>query len=372
MKLFVAVCLLAVLYGAHADHFAVLVAGSNGFWNYRHQTDICHSYQIMIKNGIPADNIIVLSYDDVANSSDNPVKGKLFNKPTYDKPGTDVYEGCVIDYKGEGVTPENFIAVLTGDAKTAGGKVLKSTSDDKVFVNFADHGGPGLIAFPSEYLYEKDLTAAFQKMYDTNMYSELVFYLEACESGSMFANLPTDINLYATSASSPTESSWGTYCPPDDVVGGISIGSCLGDLYSVNWMEDTDTADARTETLLTQFNNVAKLTDKSKVMQWGQLSIDAEVIGDFEGNLDNYTPTARIPRTKRYIDSSVDSRDIKLHYVLNKYNKNPSLENYLAMKMELNSRDFFDSKFQQMALAFGANEDEIESALSVLPPIRDW
>jgi len=124
MKLLVAVCLLAALYGVQADNWAVLVAGSNGFWNYRHQTDICHSYQILITNGIPADHIIVLSYDDVANSTQNPVKGKLFNKPTYDKPGKDVYAGCKIDYSGDAVTPENFLAVITGDAKTAGGRVL--------------------------------------------------------------------------------------------------------------------------------------------------------------------------------------------------------------------------------------------------------
>jgi len=209
-------------------------------------------------------------------------------------------------------------------------------------------------------------------MFDTKMYSELVFYLEACESGSMFVNLPKDINMYATSASSPSESSWGTYCSPDDVVGGVSIGTCLGDLYSVNWMEDTDAADITKETLLSQYNTVKKLTDKSAVMQWGSLTFDSEVIGDFEGDLDNYTPTAKPIKQKRYIDSSVNSRDIKLHYVLNKYNKNPSLENYLEMKMELNSRDYFDSKFQQLALAFGANADEIEDALNVIPKIQDW
>lgn len=86
-------------------------------------------------------------------------------------------------------------------------------------------------------------------MHAKNMYSQLVFYLEACESGSMFLNLPKDINLYAISASSPDESSWGTYCSPDDVVNGKVIGSCLGDLFSVNWMEDTDISDSKVETL---------------------------------------------------------------------------------------------------------------------------
>lgn len=73
------------------------------------------------------------------------------------------------------------------------------------------------------------------------MYKELVYYLEACESGSMFSGLATNTKIYGVSASGPDESSWGTYCPPDDVVNGQEVGSCLGDLFSVNWMEDSDT-----------------------------------------------------------------------------------------------------------------------------------
>mgnify|MGYP002712146065 CR=1 FL=1 len=74
--------------------------------------------------------------------------------------------------------------------------------------------------------------------------------MEACESGSMWLNLPNNWNIYALSAANATESSWGTYCPPDDKVNGKEINSCLGDLFSVNWMENTDAANTRTETLL--------------------------------------------------------------------------------------------------------------------------
>lgn len=49
-------------------------------------------------------------------------------------------------------------------------------------------------------------------------YSKLVFYMEACESGSMFKTLPTDLNIFATTAANAKESSWGTYCPPHDQV----------------------------------------------------------------------------------------------------------------------------------------------------------
>jgi len=75
------------------------------------------------------------------------------------------------------------------------------------------------------------------------MYKELVYYLEACESGSMFLNLTDNINIYALSAANATESSWATYCSPYDVVNGVEINSCLGDLFSVNWMENTDASN---------------------------------------------------------------------------------------------------------------------------------
>jgi len=89
-------------------------------------------------------------------------------------------------------------------------------------------------------MHRKKLVKTLTDMHENNMYKELTFYLEACESGSMFTTLPTDINIFATTAANAKESSWGTYCSPDDKVDGKKIGSCLGDLYSVNWMEDTD------------------------------------------------------------------------------------------------------------------------------------
>merc|ERR1712176_1202550 len=191
-----------------------------------------------------------MAYDDIANNRQNPFPGQLFNKPTASgEPGVDVYAGCNIDYKGRDVTPQNFMNVLTG---TASGKKLESTSEDNVFVFFSDHGAPGLIAFPNEVLHKSDLQSTFQTMADKKMFKKLVFYLEACESGSMFQgmNIP---NVYALSASNPTESSWGSYCGSEARVNGKSINSCLGDLFSVNWMEDADAVVTTTESLDANF-----------------------------------------------------------------------------------------------------------------------
>ncbi|KAG7246339.1 hypothetical protein CRUP_017086, partial [Coryphaenoides rupestris] len=53
---------------AGGANWVVIVAGSNGWYNYRHQADACHAYQIVHKNGIPEEQIVVMMYDDLANN----------------------------------------------------------------------------------------------------------------------------------------------------------------------------------------------------------------------------------------------------------------------------------------------------------------
>jgi len=122
-------------------------------------------------------------------------------------------------------------------------------------------------------------------MHKKSMYKKLVMYLETCESGSMFEGMSTP-DVYAVSASSPSESSWGYYCGGDAMVDGKNIGSCLGDLFSIAWMEDSDATDITSETLNKQYDNVKTRTSKSKVMQWGDLSFDSDKVSDYQGTTD--------------------------------------------------------------------------------------
>lgn len=58
-------------------------------------------------------------------------------------------------------------------------------------------------------------------MWTNDMYKEMVFYMEACESGSMFEGLlPSDVKIYATTAANSEESSYGTYCGMESSVDG--------------------------------------------------------------------------------------------------------------------------------------------------------
>ena len=282
--------LLAILLFAFisCDNYAVLVTGSNTYTNYRHQSDIFHHYHILVDRGINPNNIIVFAYDDIANAKKNPYPGQVFNIPD----GKDVYAGVVIDYYGKDVTPENFLAVLTGNAdavsrtdERTSGRVLTSTGADNVYIYFSDHGSDNLIAFPSKYLYADELNEALNTMHEKNMYSELVFYLESCHSGSMFEGLlPDNISIYTTTAANPHESSYAEYCSSEAIVNGTLIGSCLGDEYSCRFMEDIDARpgdELKDWTMQQQYEYLVDAVKGSHVQQYGDLTIAQKSIYEF-------------------------------------------------------------------------------------------
>ena len=162
--------LLAVLalasVSVRADNYAVLVAGSNTYGNYRHQSDVCHAYKLLRKYGVPEANIITFMFDDVAFDQFNPFPGRLFNRPTNNKTrGVDVYIGCggsieANIYRGADVIPDTFMAVITGNVSgvPAGKAVLQSTQTDDVFINFVDHGSPGTVSHSSTHMQALERT----------------------------------------------------------------------------------------------------------------------------------------------------------------------------------------------------------------------
>lgn len=218
-------------------------------------------------------------------------------------------------------------------------KVLNTTEADNIFIYFSDHGSPGLLAFPTSYLYESDLTPVFEQMAQDRRFNKLIFYLEACESGSMFVNLRKDLNIYAISAADPTESSWGTYCPPDDVVNGFSLGTCLGDEFSVAFLELTDNAE-KDMSLQEHFETIRELTKGSHVLQWGDLSYTSETIGKYLWG-DSVESVSKGEELKVVSDRPVskwDSRDNKLLYLQNKYKETGSEEDLKELVAEEESR----------------------------------
>lgn len=313
--------------------WAILLAGSSGYWNYRHQADICHAYQILRKGGLKEENIVVFMYDDIAHDEENPYPGTIINHPQ----GSDVYAGVPKDYTGENVTVNNFFAVLLGNKSlvTGGsGKVVESDPNDRIFIYYSDHGGPGVLGMPiPPYLYANDFIQVLNQKHDAGSYREMVIYIEACESGSIFEGLlPTDMNIYATTASNAEENSWGTYCPGMDPPPPPEYDTCLGDLYSVAWMEDSEMNNLKEETLLQQYDLVKRRTSNhntymsgSHVMQYGNLTISQEELYLYMG-FDSANSNASLVLEnslllERTAAKAINQRDADLLYMWQKYKK---------------------------------------------------
>merc|ERR1719456_411185 len=276
-------------------------------------------------------------------------------------PGKDVYNGCKIDYKGADVTPENFVKVLTGEGS---GKVLKSTSADNVFVNFVDHGGVGIIGFPRTIMHKADLLSALQTMKDKAMFKRLVFYLEACESGSMFEgmNIP---GVYGLTAANAHEPSWGTFCMPEDKVNGKHLNTCLGDLFSVNWMEDLDMETGTSETIEKQFSLVRSETTKSHVMQYGDQSFTTERVSDFVGKGSGFGAAPSGPDS--HATMSVSVRELHLHNLYHAYRlASTSAERVAAgaaLQAQIAEQQAVESAFRRLAELSYPGDDEKQQAV---------
>ena len=74
---------------ADGELWALLIAGSAGWGNYRHQADVCHAVQVLRRGGIPEDRMVVMLFDDIAHNPENPRQGEIINHPK----GLDVYKG---------------------------------------------------------------------------------------------------------------------------------------------------------------------------------------------------------------------------------------------------------------------------------------
>uniref|UniRef100_A0A0D6QY07 Legumain prodomain domain-containing protein n=1 Tax=Araucaria cunninghamii TaxID=56994 RepID=A0A0D6QY07_ARACU len=370
---------------SYGTRWAVLIAGSAGFSNYRHQADVCHAYQILKRGGLRDENIVVFMYDDIANNLANPRPGIIINKPD----GQDVYAGVPKDYTGRDVNVYNLFAVILGDkdsVKGGSGKVVNSGPNDHIFIFYSDHGGPGVLGMPSgPYLYAEDFIDVLKKKHAADSYKEMVIYVEACESGSIFEGLlPEGMNIYVTTASNAIESSWGTYCPGMNPPPPSEYWTCLGDLYSVSWMEDSEVHNMMKETLNQQYLMVKERTSNSQtyeqgshVMQYGDIPVSDEPLSIYLGfdpaNANATFEDGLLQDFKNKDNTAINQRDADLLYQWQKYKRSKAdtpekLEAAKELVESMTHRMHVDKSIKLIGnLLFGS-----EKGLSVLNAVRPY
>ena len=236
---------LAILAIASAERHAIIIAPRANWPDYGVQSESCRMYKDLVAGGVKPENIVLMSTKEVSEMAPNPYPGELFTDDSPSAPGKDYAHGCVeyIDYEENDMSAKVMLAIMRADVdalKELTGKenpkVLHSTADDDIMLYFTSHGGPGRILVGSTTVSDKELMETIQYMHDHKMYKNFLFLMEACYSGSMFLDLPKDLNVYAITAADDDHSSYESHCPPNDVIDGKSLGTCLS-CYWDNSME---------------------------------------------------------------------------------------------------------------------------------------
>ena len=125
-----------ITYPALTDQYAILVQGSNGWNNYRHQADVLSMYQLLRKNGYDDDHIIIIIDKALANDKKNTEAGII--RAADD--GPDLLANTVIDYDNVTLSPADISNILLGNKTAATPVVLPKDAGQNVLLFWSGHG----------------------------------------------------------------------------------------------------------------------------------------------------------------------------------------------------------------------------------------
>ena len=136
-------------------------------------------------------------------------------------------------------------------------------------------------------------------------------------------------------------------------VNGTNLHTCLGDLYSVSWLEDADSAWNLRESLARQMAKVTKETKESHVQIFGDTSFASDFAGSFEGDAQDKHGYLR-GDAKAQVRKGVDARATTLSYYRSKAKAGlpGAREAYLA---ELAFRANMTARFDAIAAKCGSS-----------------
>jgi hypothetical protein len=165
-------------YPALDKRWALLVAGSKGWANYRFQADVFAMYQLLKQYGYDDEHIVLICEDDVASHSNNPYPGQLRISDT----GANVYDAAAIDYRLNTLSPNDIANILQGRSSERLPKVLSPDADDNVLVFWSSHGSPSSLDFggSQSMTYER-----LCRILDNTPHRKLLMAVEACYSGGL-------------------------------------------------------------------------------------------------------------------------------------------------------------------------------------------
>lgn len=206
---------------------AVLICGSEGWHNYRHQADLLHVYNTLKENHYSDNDIILIMRDDIAFNPKNPYQGVIKVSPD----GENLYHDVVIDYRADTLSTKDIENILLGNQSERLSTVLESTDTDNVLLYWTGHGTNKSFSWleTREKFTDEQMGRTVRKMYDDRKYQSMLIFTEPCYSGSVVKAIEGTPLVLGFSAASESESSYA-----DNFSNELGIWMC--DRFTLNLM----------------------------------------------------------------------------------------------------------------------------------------
>jgi len=235
----------ALTYPALTDQYAVLVQGSSGWNNYRHQADVLSVYQQLKLGGYDDDHIILIIDKSLATDAKNIDPGAVRSSAD----GPNLLEGAVVDYDNAALTAADISDILLGNKSAVTPVVLPRDAGQNVLFYWSGHGANKADSGANELVWlgadtgkgftDERMRQTVAAMHEGGLYRKLFVVAEPCYSQNVIAPLVGIPGVLAICGAGAYEQSFADNWNSD-------LGVWMRDRFTYNLLTQTATSPAGT------------------------------------------------------------------------------------------------------------------------------
>ena len=228
-------------------NIAIIMCGSRGYNNYRHQADLYSWMNVLLNRGYKRENIITFSYNDLPILTNNTIQHTCY--------GPNMYRENFVNYTLHDASKDQFL------------KTLKNISNKSanVLIVYINHGAYNLLSTPNTFdqpIYVDDFAEAVNTL--AGRVRKVCVVIEACYSGSMAFRARYAKNVLFITAADAKQSSYSyCWCP--------ELKAYTTDEFTYHMLNYLDSSSNDRKSLKDLFDDVKNKTVFSNVMSSGSM-----------------------------------------------------------------------------------------------------
>lgn len=160
-----------ISYPDRGELYAVIIATTQGWTDYRHQANAYAMYQLLKENGVDDSHILLISEDDIARNPVNPYPGFILSPFSEEN----LYTGIKVDYHPSELKFQDLLSAFSKDNDFHPGK------EDNLFVYWAGHGVEEGLKWLNETIPAYQVAHFFGQL----SFRKLFLAMEACYAGAV-------------------------------------------------------------------------------------------------------------------------------------------------------------------------------------------